>query len=173
MKDTDWVRVGAPLLEQDAEFLADQVRAAGFPVDLMRSDDASELESGKCYFVRVQARHLPLAREIRARNFTERKVIAAQASRQPWRWRKREAIGAGATTLGCVLGVPVALLFKGGALMAVMTGGAFSLIAALLTLVFTVSSGPPSAQPLSPGVAQTTGATRTEGTERRTGRKDS
>ncbi|MBX3459963.1 MAG: hypothetical protein KF696_08350 [Planctomycetes bacterium] len=168
MKDTDWARTGEPLLEPDAEYLKSLLEAEGFPVDIVRSDDEHEIESGRCYFVRVQAMHLRFAKRIYANTFKQRANDDVQPGAQTLRWQKRELIGAGAATGGCLLGIPVALIFKGGALMAVLAGGAFSLIAMLMTLVITVGSGgPPTVQQQGGGVTTTHVATRRESGERR------
>ncbi len=167
MQDTDMARVGPPLLEQDAEFLLEEIRDQGFPAEIERSTDPKHVDTGRCYFVRVQAKHLPFARKIRAANFTDREPLKAPPKPETWRWRKREVIGAGASAAGCLMGIPVALILQGGALMAVLTGGALSLVAMLMTLVFTVGTGgPPTAQQQGPG-ATPTAAARKEGNDRR------
>lgn len=167
MKDTDMARVGAPLIEQDAEFLLEEIRDEGFPAEIERSTDAKHIDTGRCYFVRVQARHLPFARKIRAANFTDREPATQPQKPARKGLHRREMIGAGASTAGCLLGIPVALVLQGGALMAVLTGGALSLVAMLMTLVFTVGTGgPPTAQQQAPGATPTTVA-RKEGNDRR------
>jgi hypothetical protein len=167
MQDTDMARVGAPLLEQDAEFLLEEIRDEGFPAEIERSTDPKHIDTGRCYFVRVQAKHLPFARRIRAANFTEREPAARPHKAARKGLQKRELIGAGASAAGCLMGIPVALVLQGGALMAVMTGGALSLVAMLMTLVFTVGTGgPPTAQQQAPG-ATPTAIARKEGNDRR------
>ena len=178
MQDNDMARVGAPLIEQDAEFLLEEILSEGFPAEIERSADAALVETGRCYYVRVQAKHLPFARRIRAANFTDRN--SAEPTRQPENapgkprapkrplLYRREVVGAGASAAGCLAGIPIALLLQGGALMAILTGGALSLVAMLMTLVFTVGTGgPPTAQQHAPGATTIATATRKEGNDRR------
>lgn len=168
MKNLDWARIGPPLLEQDAEFLAQLMKENDIPADIDRSDDEAELASGLCYFVRVAPAHAARARRVRAQHFTDKRAADAKQQGKSWHWGKREMIGAGAATGGCLLGIPIAFALKGGVFLAVVAGGALSTCAMLLTLVITLgTASPQSVQQQGTGAAPTQIAARKDAGVRR------
>lgn len=152
MKLEEWANAGPPMLEQDAEYFRELLGKDRVAANIQRSEDEAEIASGYCYLVQVEVRNLAHARQVRARFFSDREPTSKDDG--AWHWGKRELIGAGAATGGCLLGIPVALIFKGGAFMAVLAGGALSLSAMLMTLVLTMASfGAPKVQ--NPGTPAT------------------
>ena len=78
----EWVPIGAPLLQQDAEFLRDLIHKAGFPARIEHLDvDHLEVINGRGWLVWTPIENEAEALQIRDRNFTG-------PSRRPQRrWR--------------------------------------------------------------------------------------
>jgi len=124
----DWVRVGAPLIGQDAEFLQTLINEAGYPT---RLDQIGDTDDGRSVGVMVQRKHLEFAREVRAKSFTEGQV--AEPVEAPSRFGLLSLITSSA---GFAVGVPLGWLLKGTALIAVMGGATLAMCAFLVTLAF-------------------------------------
>lgn len=124
----DWVRVGAPLIEQDAEFLRTLIEEEGYPCKLERIRDT---DNGRNFAVKVERKHLEYAGDIRAKNFTDGAPNVTEA--RPTRFGLISLITSGA---GFVVGAPLGWILKGTSLVAVMGGAVFAMCAFLRTLVY-------------------------------------
>lgn len=128
MNPTDWVRVGAPLIEQDAEFLRTLIEEEGYPAKLDRIRDT---DNGRSFAVKVERKHLEYAREIRAKNFTDGAPNVTEEN--PTRFGLISLITSGGAFF---VGAPLGWILKGTSLVAVMAGAVFAMCAFLLTLVY-------------------------------------
>ncbi|MBZ0136915.1 MAG: hypothetical protein K8I27_11135 [Planctomycetes bacterium] len=128
MNPTDWVRVGAPLIEQDAEFLRTLIEEEGYAARLERIRDT---DNGRSCAVKVERKHLEYAREIRAKCFTDGAVAAKPQNST--RFGLISLITSGA---GFFVGAPLGWILKGTSLVAAMAGAVFAMCAFLLTLVY-------------------------------------
>ncbi|MCA8915752.1 MAG: hypothetical protein KDB90_10100 [Planctomycetes bacterium] len=65
-----WVRIGAPLIEQDAEYLRDLIHANGYPARVERLRNPDEIVDGRAWCVLTRVEHSDFANGLRDRNFT-------------------------------------------------------------------------------------------------------
>jgi hypothetical protein len=65
----EWVPVGSPLIQHDAEFLRDLIHQAGFPARIERLEDQLEVLEGRGWLVWTPIEHEQEALNIRNRNF--------------------------------------------------------------------------------------------------------
>lgn len=161
MNPQDWVRVGAPLVEQDAEFLRKLIEDAGHPAKLKHLRD---IDDGRSVVVLTRRENYPAAKTLRTKHFTDgaepKRARASRASVGLW-----PAI---ASVSGAAIGAPLGWVVRGSALMAGMAGAALALCGLLLALAFSVArASEPTVQQSSAQTSTTVARRNSEGRERK------
>lgn len=161
MNPQDWVRVGAPLVEQDAEFLRKLIEDAGHPAKLKHLHD---IDDGRSVVVLTRRENYPAAKAIRAKHLTD---AAEPAGKRPQRfsaglWPTVASVG------GFAMGAPLGWLVRGSMLVAGVAGAALAMCGLLLALAFSVSrAGEPTVQQSSAQTTTTVARRSSEGRERK------
>lgn len=135
MQPADWHDVGLPLIEQDAEYLAELIRAQKFKCRVERSDAGDGAEAGRSWVVQVQGKHLPFAREIRANEFPEPGGKPPKESKPMSPLTARLLKSCGAAAIGSLAGLRVGAKLRGGGLGALLGGLAMGILSFVTVLV--------------------------------------
>jgi hypothetical protein len=151
----DWVRVGAPLVEQDAEFLHQLIRDAGHPAKLKHLPD---IDDGRSVVVLVRRENYRAALALRARHYTDPTPQI----------RTRAAAGARTSLLplflsagGFIAGAPLGWMVRGSVLVAMLAGAGVAVCGLLLALAVSVGRmDRPSAAPATTSHAPSQPAVR-------------
>ncbi len=129
MDANDWVNVGSPLIEQDAEYLLELIRRQGYPAQIVVHGDSALAEAGRTHIVQVRRMHRRLALEIRANEFPE----PATKEPKPEKVRSPRAMrlwkSTAAAVVGLMAGLRVGVRLRGGALATVGVGLCMGMLA--------------------------------------------
>ncbi|MCB9895561.1 MAG: hypothetical protein H6839_14025 [Planctomycetes bacterium] len=139
-----YVAVGTPLIEQDAEYLAELIRKHSIPLKLEDSPSSPLADEGRSWFVMVQPKHRLWALEIRSNEFAEpapgEKTLLPEKpgkKRGGRPWGRTAVMG----VAGALMGMRVGVKLRGGGLATLAVGGAVALLAVAASLLF--SGGQP------------------------------
>ncbi|MBX3459962.1 MAG: hypothetical protein KF696_08345 [Planctomycetes bacterium] len=135
MQSTDWHDVGGPLIEQDAEYLSDLIRAQDFPCRIEHRQDSTAAEAGRTHFVQVRRMHLQFAREIRANEFPEPGDKPPKESKPMSPFTARLLKSCGAAAVGMLAGLRVGAKLRGGGLGTLLGGLAMGILSFVTVLV--------------------------------------
>lgn len=136
--DTDYVPVGTPLIEQDAEYLKDLIAAHGIPCRIGENHDHELAEIGRSSVVMVQRMHRQWALEIRSNEFAEpgtdgdkpMETMEETARRRPV--LRTVFLG----IAGAMMGMRVGVKLRGGAWGTLLVGGAMGILAMIASVMY-------------------------------------
>ena len=143
-----YVAVGTPLIEQDAEYLAELIRKQNIPLKLQNSPESPLAEEGRSWFVMVQPRHRLWALEIRSHDFAEpapgeKTLLPEKPKKSRGRpWGRTAVMG----VAGALMGMRVGVKLRGGGLATLAVGGAVALLAVAASLLFSGNQTKPSSE---------------------------
>ncbi|MCB9895559.1 MAG: hypothetical protein H6839_14015 [Planctomycetes bacterium] len=144
MNPLDWVRVGAPLVEQDAEFLQKLISDAGLPARLKHLPDIAD---GHSVVVLAHRQDHRAALAIREQHF---RPSSATVSPRAKSLVRQYLPPAAASVAGFAAGAPLGWLARGSVLLALVSGCALAFCGMLLSVGISVARFANSASQSAP-----------------------